>query len=166
VQTVVASGQYEFGDLVRAVRNLRHNRRWLWYPQVVLGLLVLAFGLVVLILAPATYHDTLPLIGLGLLLGSLLWWEPYATASLQWNNSLVRGQQEFQLNEDGVVRKGENSRSEMKWAAFVFWREDSHQFYLFTGKGSVYFVPKRFFDGAESVELCRQLIASRVPSKS
>ena len=166
MQAVVAKGKYEFGDLVRAIRNLRRNRKWLWYPQVVVGALVFTVGLVGLIVIPSIYRDLVPLLVLGLLWATMLWWEPYATASLQWSNSLVRGQQEFQLNDDGVVRTGENSRSEIKWAAFAFWREDSHQVYLFLGKGAVCFVPKRCFDGAESIELCRQLIAAHVPSRN
>jgi len=158
-----ASGEFEFADMRRACRVLLIRRKWVWYAETVSGFLIIMVGVFVSILSPGMFTEILPLIVVGLLLGSMGWWIPLITARRIWkNNRVFPGRHEFLFNDDGLTRQGPNSNSLLKWAGVHSWREDEYLFTLFPGPGSAVMVPKRFLSSSADVESLRRLFILQI----
>jgi hypothetical protein len=160
-----ASGEFEFADMRRACRALLIRRKWVWYAEIVIGFLMIVVGAFVSISSPEMFTEMLPLIVIGLILGSMGWWVPLITARGMWkNNRALPGRHEFEFDEAGMRRQGQTSSSELKWTGVYSWSEDKYLFTLFISPGGAVMVPKRFLNNAADVESLRHLLISQVGS--
>jgi hypothetical protein len=163
---VCVAGQFEFKDILRAYRIIMVRRRWIWYTLTAIAVLFVGITFVAAITKPSLLPDMVPLSMIGILWGTALWWIPFLVARRQWKkNPNLSGSQDFRFDENGMARKGSTSSTEIKWAGFLSWREDPFQFYLFTGPGSVCFIPRRFLSDAAQIETFRQLLTTQIQGR-
>lgn len=160
-----AAGEFIFDDMVRVCRALILRRKWLWYSEMILGGLMVGAGALLMIVMPAIFADLLPLVVVGLILGSMGWWIPLISARIMWrNNRVLPGRHEFLFDDSELTRRGSNNSVALKWSGILSWREDECLFTLFTSPGTAMMVPKRFLSNAADEESLHRLFISKIGS--
>ena len=161
---VVASGEFELGDVVNAARVGMLRRKAVWYSMSAFGALLFAFPVFVVATGRGSL-DWAPLV-VGAFWATVLWWFPELNGRSHWRkNAFLRGRQDFYLTDDGLSRMSSAGRFELRWHAFLGWSENDRQFCLYPTANSVTFVPKRFFNSVTATQSFREALSSRIPSK-
>ena len=98
----------------------------------------------------------LPLVFLGLVLLFLAWLQPRLAA-----RKIILRPVEWRLSDDGIHIQSSVASADIRWEAFLKYREGKKVFLLYVQKGQAQFIPKRVLSEVEIIEL-RTLIGAHV----
>ena len=144
--------------VIRAINRVQAGTRALFWA----GGLALAAGLLSLFLPYPWSLLATTLIGVGGFLLLFLWLLPIPFAWMTRSGSpLWKGEQSFELDEQGIRATHPSARSFLAWSAVRDVRETKRLFLLFTSSQGAAFIPKSALP-PDQVHTLRQLLSSQV----
>ena len=162
--TIQASGEYTLQDIRRAVSSITRGNRLRLILVAVFAVLSVGGGLSLYVFTGKT-HD-LPLTLFGFILAGVYWILPIFSSYRQWkSNPNIQGTHTVELDEQGYRANSPNGHTELRWSAFLKWKENRHLFLLYGHPRIAQILPKHFFANQVDLEAARQLFATHIQKR-
>jgi len=160
---IEANGRFKYSDVLNGA--LLTSRKVLIFFSVI-GLLLVAIGILQIYSVTPLRIDGIRAIALGAFLNIFIWGAILFRCYQVWRKSPnLQGPVKFQFDDQGYVIDGAHARGEVKWSALLKWKEDKHAFLLYTHPVMASVVPKGFFSSLSDITALRALLQTKVAAK-